>query len=135
MSTFVHGFFPTSSSDLVGIGELAEEPLTTGVSVVVPVERVLEIVDSQAFVEQRQAVKKRLDVTGQTPTPVRLEQDLELVRLDDLTVGHVTAREAGLIAMITEQVRTVLVQSRHWVSFKSPGRPVPVRSRRTSIPT
>jgi hypothetical protein len=47
-------------------------------------------------------VKKRLDETGQMPTLVRLEQDLEFVRLGDLAVGHVTAREAGLIAMITE---------------------------------
>jgi hypothetical protein len=51
MSTFVHGFFPTSASDLDGIGELAEEPLTTGVSIVVPGERVLEIINRQAFVE------------------------------------------------------------------------------------
>jgi hypothetical protein len=88
----VHGFFPTAENDPDGIGEWAQEPLNTGISVVVPLERVLDIIDSPAFVEQREIARKRLDA-GEVPTPVIVREHVEFARLEDLAAGHVTTTE------------------------------------------
>jgi hypothetical protein len=82
----VHGFFPTTENDPHGIGEWAQEPLNTGISVVVPLERVLDIIDSPAFVEQREAAKTRLNA-GHMPAPAIL--------FEDLGAGHVTMTKQG----------------------------------------
>jgi hypothetical protein len=90
----VHGFFPTTKNDPDGIGEWAEEPLNTGISVVVPLDRVLDIIDSPAFVEQREAAKTRLN-TGHVPTPTFLREHVEFIRFEDLDPGHVTTTKQG----------------------------------------
>jgi hypothetical protein len=54
----VHGFFPTTKNDPDGIGEWAEEPLNTGISVVVPLDRVLDIIDSPAS-SSREKLRRR----------------------------------------------------------------------------
>ena len=90
----VHGFFPTTKNDPDGIGEWAEEPLNTGISVVVPLDRVLDILDSPAFVEQREAAKTRLNA-GHVPTPTFLREHVEFIRFEDLDPGHVTTTKQG----------------------------------------
>jgi len=90
----VHGFFPTTKNDTDGIGEWAEEPLNTGISVVVPLDRVLDIIDSPAFVEQREAAKTRLNA-GHVPTPTFLREHVEFIRFEDLDPGHVTTTKQG----------------------------------------
>ena len=90
----VHGFFPTTKNDPDGIGEWAEEPLNTGISVVVPLDRVLDIIDSPAFVEQREAAKTRLN-TGHVPTHTFLREHVEFIRFEDLDPGHVTTTKQG----------------------------------------
>lgn len=94
----VHGFFPTMENDPEGIGEWAKEPLNTGISVVVPLERVLDIIDSPSFVEQRELARTRLNA-GHVPAPAILRQHAEYVRIEDLAPGHVTItrREADEI--------------------------------------
>jgi len=79
----VHGFFPTTENDPNEIGGWAQEPLNTGISVVVPLERVLDIIDSPAFVEQREAAKTRLNA-GHMPAPAILREHVEFVRFEDL---------------------------------------------------
>ena len=88
----VHGFFPTTENDPDGIGEWEQEPLNTGISVVVPLDRVLDIIDSPAFVEQREGAKTRLNA-GHMPAPVILREHVEYVRVEDLGAGHVTITE------------------------------------------
>jgi len=84
----VHGFFPTAENDPDGIGEWAQEPLNTGISVVVPLERVLDIIDSPAFVEERELAKTRLNA-GHLPAPAFLREHVEYLRFEDLASGHV----------------------------------------------
>ena len=84
----VHGFFPTSANDPDRIGEWTQEPLNTGISVVVPLERVLDVIDCRAFVEQRQAAKTKLNA-GHLPAPVILREHMEFLRFEDLDPGHV----------------------------------------------
>jgi hypothetical protein len=90
----VHGLLPTTKNDPDGIGEWAEEPLNTGISVVVPLDRVLDIIDSPAFVEQREAAKTRLNA-GHVPTPTFLREHVEFIRFEDLDPGHVTTTKQG----------------------------------------
>lgn len=90
----VHGFFPTAENDPDEIGGWAQEPLNTGISVVVPLERVLDIIDSPAFVEQREAAKTRLNA-GHVPTPTFLREHVEFIRFEDLDPGHVTTTKQG----------------------------------------
>ena len=84
----VHGFFPTAENDPDGIGEWAQEPLNTGISVVVPLARVLDIIDSPEFVEARELARTRLNA-GHMPAPALLRERAEYLRLEDLAPGHV----------------------------------------------
>ena len=85
----VHGFFATAKNDPDRICEWAEEPLNTGISVVVPLERVLDIIDSPAFVEEREIATTRLNA-GHMPSPTFFREHLEYARFEDLAPGHVT---------------------------------------------
>jgi hypothetical protein len=84
----VHGFFPTMENDPDGIGEWAQEPLNTGISVVVPLERVLDIIDSPSFVDQRELAKTRLSA-GHMPAPAFLREHVEYAHFEELASGHV----------------------------------------------
>jgi hypothetical protein len=84
----VHGFFPTVENDPDGIGEWAQEPLNTGISIVVPLERVLDIIDCPALVGERELAKTRLNA-GHMPAPALLRKHAEYLRFEDLAPGHV----------------------------------------------
>jgi len=84
----VHGFFPTVENDPDGIGEWAQVPLNTGISIVVPLERVLDIIDCPALVGERELAKTRLNA-GHMPAPALLRKHAEYLRFEDLAPGHV----------------------------------------------
>jgi hypothetical protein len=57
----VHGYPLTQQNDPDGIGNASPEPLNTGITVVVPVEKVLELVDDPAFVALRDVAREGLE--------------------------------------------------------------------------
>jgi hypothetical protein len=54
----VHGYYPTTGNDPDGLGDVKGEPLNTGISVVVPIDRVLELVDCPDLLAERAALKE-----------------------------------------------------------------------------
>jgi hypothetical protein len=57
----MHGVYTSEGNDPDGIGDATGEPLNTGIGVVIPVERIHEILDHPTLKERRAALaKKRL---------------------------------------------------------------------------
>jgi len=90
----VHGFFPTTENDPDGIVEWAQEPLNAGISVVVPLERVLDI--------NRQPSVCRAERSCEDETECRTcasschsQRACGVVRFEDLGAGHVTIIKQG----------------------------------------
>ena len=55
----MHGFYPTKGNDPDGIGDATKEPLNTGIGVVIPVERIHDLIETPRFKEQREMAKKQ----------------------------------------------------------------------------
>ncbi len=60
----VHGYPLSGANDPDRIGEGASETLNTGITVIVPVERIIELVDAPHLVAQRETGRKQLELTG-----------------------------------------------------------------------
>jgi hypothetical protein len=78
----VHGFFRTAENDPDGIGAKGN----SGITVVVPIDRVLDIIDSPAFVQLRERERKNLEAEDM-PTPATTEEPTEFARFEDLASG------------------------------------------------
>jgi hypothetical protein len=56
----VHGYYPTMGNDPDGLGNATSEPLNTGISVVVPIERAIDLIDGPELSAEREALKDYL---------------------------------------------------------------------------
>lgn len=56
----VHGYYPTTGNDPDGLGDASGEPLNTGISVVVPIERAIELIDGSILGPEREAIRADL---------------------------------------------------------------------------
>lgn len=82
----VHGFYPAAANDPDRVGPPDDSPLNTGISVVVPVDRIVDIIDSPELRELREHMKRALKAKN-APTPagsVSSDQNLEFERFEAL---------------------------------------------------
>ncbi len=63
----VHGAWETKGNDVDGIGDASNEPLNVGISVVVPMARVLELIDGPKLKPEREAAEAALEAPQDTP--------------------------------------------------------------------
>lgn len=69
----MHGVYMTEGNDPDGIGDAVGEPLNTGIGVVIPIERVHELLDHPTLREQRDLFRKKRE-TGTAPAPTAAER-------------------------------------------------------------
>ena len=81
----MHGFYPATGNDPDGVGDASGEPLNSGIAVVIPVERIIELVNCPRFQEQRAMFRDR-HKDAQRPIPTTSEES-EFGRFENLVTN------------------------------------------------
>lgn len=90
----VHGVYNSKRNDPDDIG--TDEPLNTGISVVVPLEKILDLIDSPERQKEREMLKRRLE-SEDAPTPLVGESEpSEFERFEELTRSLVAVPKTEL---------------------------------------
>jgi hypothetical protein len=71
------GVFESEGNDIDGIGDASDEPLNTGISIVVPIERALDLIDGTDLARERAEIKAAL-LTACAPAKHRASEPVKL---------------------------------------------------------